>query len=158
MENKHLNTNDLKPRIWLLYVLIVINIVIVVILANKLITDRQNKQNDKNSLFDNFFDKVDDTVNNNDYVSEIEKKSFNSKLEMYAGTEYGSSVSWLIDKIITNNKTNSEHILTVVFGDVNSTDTEEIRNIKKSLDDWTEYEVILDYDENGFVYLITIEK
>ena len=40
---------------------------------------RQNKQNDKNSLFDNFFDKVDDTVNNNDYVSEIEKKSFNSK-------------------------------------------------------------------------------
>ena len=158
MENKHLNTNELKPRTWLLYVLIVINIVIIVVLANKVITDKQNKQNDKNSLFDNFFDKVDDTVNNNDYVSEIEKKSFNSTLEMYAGTEYGSSVSWLIDKVITNNKTNSEHILTVVFEDVNSTDTEEIRNIKKSLDDWTKYEVILDYDENGFVYLITIEK
>lgn len=158
MENKHLNSNELKPRRWLLYVLIIINIVIAVVLANKVITDRQNKTDENNSFFDNFFDKVNDAVNNNDHFSEIEKKSFNSTFEMYAGTEYGNSVSWLIDKVITNNKTNSEHILTVVFGDVNSTDTEEIRNIKKSLDDWTEYEVILDYDENGFVYLITIEK
>jgi hypothetical protein len=77
---------------------------------------------------------------------------------MYVGTEWGSSVSRLIDKVITNNKTNDKHIITVVFNDVNSTDSDVIRNIKKSLGDWTEYEVILDYDDKGFVYLVTIEE
>lgn len=156
MENKHLNSNELKPRKWLLYVLIFISIVIVVVLANKFITDRQNKLDEEDSIFDNFFDKANDTVNNN--FSEYEKISFNSTFEMYVGTKWGSSVSRLIDKVTTNNKTNSDHIITVVFGDVNTTDVDEIRKIKKSLGDWTEYEVILDYDDNGFVYLITIEK
>ena len=77
---------------------------------------------------------------------------------MYVGTEWGLSVSNLIDKITTNNKTNDKHIITVVFNDINSTDPDVIRNIKKSLGDWTEYEVILDYDTNGYVYLVTIEK
>ena len=84
--------------------------------------------------------------------------SFNSSFEMYVGTKWGLQVSRLIDEVTTNNKTNSEHIITVVYGDINSTDSNEIRNIKKELDDWTDYEVILDYDDNGFVYLITIEE
>ena len=157
MENKHLSDNELKPRKWLLYVLIIINIVIIIVLANKIITDRQNKVNDENSIFDKFFDTFNDTMNNNN-VSEIDKKSFNASFEMYVGTKWGLKVSRLIDEIITNNKTNSEHIITVVCGDINSTDSDEIRSIKKNLDDWTDYEVILDYDENGFVNLITIEQ
>lgn len=158
MENKYLNNDELKPRKWLLYVLIIISIVIVVILANKFITDKQNKTNNEDSIFNSFFDKFNDMTNNNDYVSEINKNSFNSIFEMYVGTKYGSQVSRLIDEINTNNKTNSEHIITVVFGDINSTDTDVIRGIKKELDDWTKYEVILDYDENSFANLITIEQ
>ena len=153
MENKYLNNDELKPRKWLLYVLIIINIVIIVILANKIVTDRQNKVDNKESIFDKFNDVI-----NNDYFSESEKNSFNWSFEMYMGTENGIQVSNLIDKINTNNKTKPEHIITVIFGDINSTDTDEIRSIKKELDDWTKYEVILDYDENGFVNLITIEK
>lgn len=158
MENKYLNNDELKPRKWLLYVLIIISIVIIVVLANKFITDKQNKTNNEDSIFNSFFDKFNDMTNNNDYVSEINKNSFNSIFEMYVGTKYGSQVSRLIDEINTNNKTNSEHIITVVFGDINSTDTDVIRGIKKELGDWTKYEVILDYDENGFVNLITIEQ
>ena len=154
MENKHLSDNELKPRKWLLYVLIIINIVIIIVIANKIITDRQNKDDDKNSIFD----KINNALDNNDYVSEIDKMSFNSSFEMYVGTKWGLQVSRLIDEVTTNNKTNSEHIITVVYGDINSTDSNEIRNIKKELDDWTDYEVILDYDDNGFVYLITIEE
>ena len=155
MENKHLNDSNLKPRRWLLYILIVINIVIVVILANKIITDRKNKEKENNGIFDNIFDKFEDTIGG---YSDFEKSSFNSTFEMYVGTERGNSVSRLIDKVITNNKTNDKHIITVAFDNVKSTDSDEIRNIKKSLGDWTEYEVILDYDEDGFVNLITIEK
>lgn len=165
MENKHLNDNDLKPRKWLLYVLIVISIVIVVVLANKVITDRNEKKKEQDKFLDNFFENVDDiisdtndAINDDKNYSDVEIRSFNAIFEMYVGTEYGSSVSRLIDKVNTNNKTNDEHIITVVFGDINTADTDEIRSIKKSLDDWTEYEVILDYDENGFVNLVTIEK
>ena len=34
----------------------------------------------------------------------------------------------------------------------------EIKNTKKNFDDWTKYEISVDYDENGFVYKMTIEK
>ena len=74
MENKHLSDNELKPRKWLLYVLIIINIVIIIVIANKIITDRQNKDDDKNSIFD----KINNALDNNGYVSEIDKMSFNS--------------------------------------------------------------------------------
>ena len=175
MENKHLDNTDLQPRKWLLYVLIVVSIVVGVILATKIVTDNQNKAKDDFSIIDKFFDSFKDAVDkgqdifddevfddddddNNSYADEFEKKSFNSRLEMYVGTNWGNQVSSLIDVITTNNKTNPNRMLTVVFGEINTTDADEIRNIKKSLDDWDEYEIVLDYDENGFVHLITIEK
>lgn len=91
-------------------------------------------------------------------VSDFEIRSFNSSYEMFAGTESGNSVSWLIDKVITNNKTNESHIIRVIYGSINTTDETEIRNLKKSLDKRTDYEVILDYDDIGFVNQITIEN
>lgn len=152
MEKSHFNNNELRPRKWLLYVLIVVNIVIVIILANKIMTDRGKDKEESGSIFDNFFNNITDAED------EFDKRSFNSTFEMYVGTEWGSSVSRLIDKVITNNKTNDKHIITVVFNDINSTDSDVIRSIKKSLGDWAEYEVILDYDDKGFVYLVTIEE
>lgn len=168
MENKHLDNTDLQPRKWLLYVLIVVSIIIGIVLATKVITDNQNKKDEEWSIIDKFFDTFGGAFNNitnnngssneNNYVSEFEKKAFNSKLELYVGTNWGAQLSHLIDIITTNNKTNTEHILTVVYGSVNTTDVDEIRNIKNSLGNWDEYEVIFDYDENGFINLITIEK
>lgn len=84
---------------------------------------------------------------------------FNSDFSFfYNGTEYGTSVKNLLDKVITNNQTNKEHVLTVVYNDTSTTDIETIRNIKKQLDKWTEYEVIYDYNEDGYIYQIRLEK
>lgn len=91
-------------------------------------------------------------------INDFEIRTFNATYEMYTGTKNGISVSWLIDKIITNNKTNKERMIKVIYGSINTIDETEIRNLKKKLDDWTEYEVILDYDEVGFVNQITIEN
>lgn len=78
---------------------------------------------------------------------------------MYAGTEWGSSVSRVLDKIITNNKTKPDRIIRVIYGSINTTDENEIRTIKSKLDEWkTDYEVILDYDEIGFVNQVTIQN
>lgn len=91
-------------------------------------------------------------------IDSYDIKFFNTQFEIYVGTEYGVSISNLLDKIITNNKTNSIHTISVVYGNVNTTNEIEIRNLKKSLDKWTEYEVIVDYDDLGFVNRITIEQ
>ena len=54
MEKKHFNDNDLKPRKWVLYILIVINIVIVIVLANKVIIDKKDTEHKGNDFFENF--------------------------------------------------------------------------------------------------------
>jgi len=86
-----------------------------------------------------------------------EARGFNSSYEMYSGTEIGISVKNLLDKIITNNKTKPDRILTIIYKDVNTSDVQQIKNIKSRFADWTEYEVSLNYNENGFVYQIVIE-
>ena len=83
---------------------------------------------------------------------------FNSSFEMYMGTEYGSSVGRLLDEIITNNKKNEDNLVTVKFKETNTKDPEEIKNLKKQLDEWTKYEVSFEYDDDGLIYLATIEE
>ena len=84
--------------------------------------------------------------------------SFNQTYEVHTGTNHKGVIGWVIDDVITNNKKNSNHIITIIFKDKSTTDPTEMLDIKKSLDKWKEYEVILDYDENGFVNKITIEE
>ena len=88
----------------------------------------------------------------------FEVESFNSTYELDVGENYGLSVKRTLDKVITNNKKNTNNVLTVVFEEVSTTDPEEIKKLKKNFDDWTKYEVSVDYDENGYVNKITIEK
>ena len=156
--NKNVYVDEVRPRKWLLILLIVIAIIIVIILASKFIGDMRVKANkeDSNSVFDNFFDSV---IEETDSFSDFEIRSFNSTYEhLYAGSNYGSSVVNMLDKVITNNKTNSDRIIRVIYGDINTINEDEIRSLKKGLDSWTKYEVIFDYDEVGFINQVTIEK
>jgi len=147
---EHFVSDDLKPRKWLLVVLIVIAIIIVIILGAKFVSDRENKKG--NGFFDFF------------YFSEIkdnfDKESFNNSLNLYLGTSYGIQLGSLLDEVITNNKTNTNHLITVKFSDVATTDPIEIKNIKinygTGMSD--KYEVSAEYDENGYINEITIEK
>ena len=92
-------------------------------------------------------------------TSSFDISRFNSKIEAYKGTQNESSVGYLIDNVVTNNKTNKRKI-TVIFGDVKTTDPDKIVDIKKELKDWTEaeYEIVLDYDKKGFVEVVKIEE
>lgn len=89
---------------------------------------------------------------------EFDIESFNNNYEMYKGTEYGSSVGRLIDEISTNNKKDKNHLITVKYKETSTQEPEKMKEIKKQLDEWTEYEVTFEYDENGFIYLATIEE
>lgn len=152
-----MNNNELKPRRWLLVVLLLIAIAIIIVLLNKLIIDYNEKKKNRSS------NEISDIINNPmekgyEMLDKFEIDSFNSKFEFRAGQNYGSSVMHVLDDVITNNKKNQNHVITVVFEDLSTTDPEEIKKAKKNFDEWTKYEISVDYDDNGYVNKITIEK
>lgn len=104
-------------------------------------------------------DIINQGINNIDEGhSKIEVDEFNFDLEAYSGTQYGSSVSRLLDNVITKIKKNADHSITVTFGTTTTSKTDEIITIKKQFDKTLQYEVSLDYDSNGYINKVTIEN
>lgn len=91
-------------------------------------------------------------------VNEFDIRSFNNSYELYSGTEYGSSVGRLIDEISTNNKKEKDHKIIIKYREISTKDPSQMKEIKKQLDQWTKYEVSFEYDDDGFIYMATIEE
>lgn len=115
--------------------------------VNKTIGDINNRATE-------IIDKSKDITNQENSSNEI--SSFNFGLEMYTGTKYGSQVSSLLDNVVTKLKKNTDHSISVVYGTTTTSSPDEIIKLKTNFDEWTEYEVSLDYDSNGFVNKVTI--
>ena len=92
----------------------------------------------------------------NDAFSKYDVASFNYDLELFTGTNSGMFVSNLLDNVITKNKKDKTHTITVIYGEVNTTNTDEIRQLKTNFEDSKNYEVSLDYGSDGFVNKVTI--
>ena len=149
-----------KPRTWLLVVLIIIGLGITVVLLNKFVEDNKNRKNNFDNLntnksnFDDEYNRISDEMNK--MIDNQRVSSFNSKFEMNSGTQNGFFVTGLIDDIITSNKKQNEHIISVTYNGVTTQDEETIRGFKSNFENNKNYEVILDYDENGYVNSVTI--
>lgn len=89
--------------------------------------------------------------------SQYEIRSFNSSFELYAGSTMGASVISVLDDIITNNKT-EDRIITVKHMETETQNEDEIKNIKHTIEKFDDYELTFEYDEDGFIYKLTIEK
>ncbi len=111
------------------------------IIVYQIFTFNSKFKNDTNSFFDSF-----------------DVEIFNNTYSNYNGTTSGFLIRDYLDTIITNNKTNPNHIITVVFEEIKTSNPSEILKIKKLLDDDYNYEVSTDYDKNGYFNLLTIEK
>lgn len=149
--NRHIDSIEVKPRKWLLVVLIIVALAISVALINKLIMINNSKKANKN----NAINSVENIINNS--FNQITSKSFNSSFEMYSGTESSLSVKSLLDRVITNNKKSTDHQIEVSYKEVTTKDSEEIKNLKSNFVTSSDYEVSLDYDDDGFVNKVTIE-
>lgn len=90
-------------------------------------------------------------------VSDFDLNKFNSIYEMYSGSEFGMGVKSIIDEASTNNKKDKEHQITIKYGDINTKEPEKMKEIKKEIFDMKNYEVSLEYDDDGFIYMIIIE-
>ncbi len=132
------------------------------------VTDLVNDQlqnNDMNIDGGNVLDGIKDTfeeleqqVNPKDEQEEkVNKNVFNIGFTYAEGTQPTIFVENILDKVVTSNKQNKDMLITVVYKKTTTTDVDEIKAIKKSLKEWWEYEVSVDYDDEGYVNKITIE-
>lgn len=123
-----------------------------------------NKTINDNEIIDNVTDRVEDNEIMNGITDKIEQgfsdfeiDSFNQTFELYSGTQSASFVKILLDKVVTNNKKEKDHIITVIYNGQSTNEPSEIVNMKKTLVDRQEYEVSLDYNSDGFVSKVTID-
>ncbi len=136
-----------------------------------IISFNKSRNNTQDSFF-NQFSKLQTTTessindiydkykkNMEEYDDKFGKDFFNSKFEIYSGTQMGSSVSILLDKVVTSNKTNNEdNRITVIYGDIKTDNPDEIINLKSNFNTYSSYEVIIDYNDKGLINKITIEN
>ena len=162
------SSNDLRPRKWLLGILVVITIAIVGVLVYKTVLGISSALSNSSGSWGifNLFkgnDTIEKETNNifSKTKNEINKQmaeEFNWDYETSMGKQTGDDIYSLLDKVIINNKKNNDKIITVVFKEITTNDPTKIKEIKRSLDEIYEYEVSLDYNNQGYVNKITIEE
>lgn len=176
IENENENKNKDKDLRKILIPLIIALVVIALILgiykisnfrtvnkaAGEILTTSKEIDKESSSIFMSFMNLIKEIVSGQieeqkeeDKQNEI--KQYNSKFDIYSGKQYGNFLDNLLENVINNNKTQKEHIITVKYNQKETNIPEEIKTIKSQLEKLDEYEVTLDYDDNGYVNKVTIE-
>lgn len=161
LKNKTVD-NEYKPRKWLIVILIIITCIVAILLATNLVKSyNEAVQKGRESYL-----KAKEEERLREEAEEKEKEelrkksaaqSFNRTFENRLGTNYPSTIFWVLDDVIKNNKTNPERLITVSMGNTVTTDPEAIKNLKKSFEEWHKYEVSCNYGEDGYINKIIIE-
>lgn len=177
-EDKNNKKGD-GDRKFILYILIIIFIASLALLAYRVGTDIKTKkdeikeelrkekekaekeQEEEEKKQQELEDKI--KKEQEEYHENFSKDSFNSTFEINQGTKSGMFAKSQVDNIIKNNKKDKEHLIEVIFdGTSYGTDPSNISNVKNNLREFNgnkfqEYEISLDYDDNGYVNKVTIE-
>lgn len=161
--------DDLMPKkqktpAWLIVILISAFVVVplsMILLFANIFGKAFDNFNDSTSSFKDTFNDVKDSVDDakdetDNLFSDFDVSSFNSKYEHRTGTKNKFFINYTLDDIVTNNKTNDEHIINVIYKDINTSVPDEIVDLKHSLED-KDYEVSAEYDEYGFINKIILE-
>lgn len=166
-------------RKFILYILIIIFIASLSLLVYRVGTDIKAKKDEikeelrkekekaekKQEEEEKKQQELEDKINKEqeEYHENFNKDSFNSTFEMNQGTKSGMFAKSQVDNVVKNNKKDKEHLIEVIFdGTSYGTDPSNISNIKNKLQEFNgykfqEYEISLDYDDNGYVNKVTIE-
>ena len=123
---------------------ILINLGIIIYFGVKSPSNNINEENQK---------KTEENINKQQELAK--KEMFNFQFTNDNGTKSAFFLKNTLDTIIQSNKTN-ERKVTLVFNGTETTDETEIINIKQSLDG--DYEVSFDYDRDGYINKIIVEK
>lgn len=143
-----------KKIVWtIVIILLALILIFIYIVSSKIIKF-------KNNFFDSVFGGKEQSIIENvkDMVSSQFVEEFNYTFDKYQGTEMGSSVFELLDKVIKNNKTNSDRIITVKVLEEETSNPDEIKHLKRSFDEFAKYEISFEYNDQGYIYEAIIEE
>lgn len=174
IEDKTIEEKNTKNRRTIIIVIIVVAIILllgfgVTSAVNKtvdsifdsVIGSTEEYENQKDgifAIFNKIFDLVDEQMEETDAnIKKHEVTMFNLSLTGYQGTNRATEVKELIDKIVTKNKTEDKKI-TILFDEKTLTKSDEMIAMKKQIVSGKEYEVDIQYDEEGYIYQINVEE
>ncbi len=116
------------------------------------IKNQIEKSNEKHNQTEK---EMDDKIKQTE--AEFLKNDFNFKFTHAAGTKSGFFLTDILDNIIDSNKRNDKKI-TLIFNGKSTTDETEILNIKHDLKNNDNFEVSVNYDDDGYINEIKAEK
>ena len=131
------------------------------IIGNKIISDvfsNQGVEQEATGFFGKIFGLIGQAFDEQEgIINKISTSEFNSKFEFYNGSKSATQLKRLLDEINTNNKKEDRKI-TVKYNEVETQDTTEIKNLKMELNNSDKFEISFEYDKDGYIYEVIIEK
>lgn len=108
-------------------------------------------------IFASVFIFINTSLTSMNNIDSFEVKRFNNNFEIYVGTNSGLQVSSLIDEIQTNNRKNKDSLIEFEYKNNKTTNPDEIKELKKQIDEWNNYEITFEYNEDGFINYVLME-
>lgn len=119
------------------------------------VLDKTTSQIEKSQ---NMINNIEKELNTSkEQANRLDVDTFNQNFESFSGTTYKLFLTTLLDNVATNNKKNSDKLITVVYNTTTTSNPDEIIDLKQSFEEGKKYESILDYDSNGLVNKVTIK-
>ena len=105
----------------------------------------------------NKFDNNSNSASTEKAKKELESKVYDFNWRYSSGKKAGAFVKNDLNDVINSNRTNKERFITVKFNGIETQDSDEILKIIDQIDSFEDYNVLLDYDDDGFITVINIE-
>ena len=90
-------------------------------------------------------------------AKELESKIHSHNFKYSSGRKATVFIKSDLNNVVNNNQTNKDKKITVEYKDISTQDVEKIMEIAQMLEPYSEYNVLLGYDEEGFINKITIK-
>ena len=90
-------------------------------------------------------------------AEELESKIHSHNFKYSSGRKSTVFIKSDLNNVVNNNQTNKDKKITVEYKDIATQDVEKIMEIEQMLELYAEYNVLLGYDEEGFINKITIK-
>ena len=102
-------------------------------------------------------------INNitNEIKTEYDKfvlDGINEELEDYEGIIDGDDLKELLAIIVTNNKLSGNHKISLIFNNISYDNVQKIYKLNKTINSDKEYNVVFNYDEDGYINEVIINK
>ncbi len=110
-------------------------------------------ENSISDIFKTIFGQIEKTHKEIEESSKkIEKDSFNAMFTtLYSGNLKGQLINPFIDAVIKSNAENPNNIITVIYKDIETSDSNELSVLKNNFNTKRDYPISYEYDENGYI-------